>query len=405
MNVLCTLFRLVCSWTILLVLALYIQSPAHISPEDFYHQLSIDSVLPLVSSLNWVTITAAILLVLAVLKIQEALWNIGYATALLLFIVVGLCDFLDPVTVLPAAIENNRAVLEFCALPRSYPLPACIIIAVFFMGWLCSTAPFRITFSCLLSIALWYGFAEVFYYMVGMWAKSPTPSMPELLHAIQSAPWIIAAIPGAFFLVYAILTAFIETFISRREEARKKRAEKKKADEEKSAAEELSEEGTSDKALAAPEDNPRTIIIKPSTKAAAPAAPKLVVKKPAAPPAEEASKAEDKPAEEAKPAAEAPKAEDKPAEEAKPAAEAPKAEDKPAEEAKPAAEAPKAEDKPAEEAKPAAETPKAEDKPAEEAKPAAEAPKAEDKPAEEAKPAAESSKAEDKPAEDTKAGA
>ena len=409
MNVLGTLFRLICSWVILLTLAVYLQTPAHISPGHFIENFNAETLLPLVSTVNWFTITAAALLVLAVLRIQELSWNVAYAAATILFLGLGLCSILDPGIALPAAIESNRAVLDFCNLPQSYPIPSIIIIAIFAMGWLCSTAPFRIMFTCVLSVALWYGCSEVFSYMVGMWAKSPNPTMPELLHAIQSAPWIIAAIPGAFFLVYALLTAFIETFISRREEDRRIRAEKKET--EQSAAEELAETPV------APVEQ-----AKPTT-------PKLKVKK-AAPKAEEkpaedaASKAEEKPVEEATPKTEekpaeeaAPKAEEKPAEEATPKAEeepaeetAPKAEEKPAEEADPKAEekpaeetAPKAEEKPAEETAPKAEekpadetAPKAEEKPAEETapkaeeKPAAEAaPKAEEKPAAEAAPKAE----------------
>ena len=380
MNVLGSLFRLICSWLILLVLAVYIQSPAYVSPANFVEYFNTDTLLPLVSTLNWVTITAGILLILAVLRIQEIIWNVAYAAAFILFVGFALCSFMDPATALPTAIESNRAVLDFCALPQSYPIPAIIITAIFAMGWLCSTAPFRIMFTCALSVALWYGCTEVFQYMVGMWAKSPNPTMPELLHAIQSAPWIIAAIPGAFFVVYALLTSFIETFISRREEKRRKKDEKKAA--ESTVVEELEEtqaEPTSETKPAKP--TPSKPIKKPAPAAVAP---KLTVKKAENKP-EEAPKAEEKPVEKAK---EEPKSDEKPAEGVK--AE-PKAEEKPAEEAK--AE-PKVEEKPAAEAQA---EPKVEEKPAEEAK--AET-KAEEKPAEEAKA---ETKAEEKPAEEAKA--
>lgn len=350
MNVLGTLFRLVCSWLILLVLAVYLQAPAHISPADLIGHFTPEALLPMVSTLNWVTITAGVLLILAILRIQEIIWNVSYAAAFILFIAFALCSFMDPVTALPTAIENNRAVLDFCDLPQSYPIPAIIITTIFAMGWLCSTAPFRIMFTCALSVALWYGCTEVFQYMVGMWAKSPNPTMPELLHAIQSAPWIIAAIPGAFFLVYALLTSFIETFISRREEKRRKKAEKKAA--ETTVVEELEEADTE----SAPKPQPaKTTPTKPIKKPAPTAtAPKLTVKKAEEKPAvapEEAPKAEEKPAEAPE---EAPKAEEKPAEAPE---EASKAEEKPAEAPK---EAPKAEEKPAEAPK---EEPKAVEKP------------------------------------------
>lgn len=86
MNVLGTLFRLICSWLILLILAVYLQSPAHIAPADFVGCFNTDTLLPLVSTLNWVTITAGILLLLALLRIQEIVWNVAYAAAFILFV-------------------------------------------------------------------------------------------------------------------------------------------------------------------------------------------------------------------------------------------------------------------------------------------------------------------------------
>ena len=130
MNVLGTLFRLICSWVILLTLAVYLQTPAHISPGHFIGNFNAETLLPLVSTVNWFTITAAALLVLALLRIQELIWNVAYAAATILFIGLGLCSVFDPGIALPAAIESNRAVLDFCNLPQSYPIPSIIIIAI-----------------------------------------------------------------------------------------------------------------------------------------------------------------------------------------------------------------------------------------------------------------------------------
>ena len=375
MNILGTLLRLVCSWLLLLIIAVYAGTPAHIAPESFIGHINLDTLSPLFTSFNWVSITAIVLLVLSILRIQEMLWNVCFAAAFMLCIVFGACFIADPATILPSALEGNRVVLDFCYLPKLYPIPAIVIISIFAMGWLCSTAPFRIMFTCVLSFALWFGCTEVFHYMIGMWAKSPDPSMPELLHAAQTAPWISAAIPGAFFLVYALLMAFIETFISRREQERRKRAEKAAA--EAAQAEAAAAAAEAEQILPEPVEAPQL----PPVPAAAP----KTEEKPVAKPAAEAPKIEEKPAD--KPAAEAPKTEEKPAD--KPAAEAPKTEEKPTD--KPAAEAPKTEEKPTD--KPTAEAPKAEEKPAD--KPAAEAPKAEEKPTD--KPTAEAPKAEEKP--------
>ena len=341
MNILGTLFRLVCSWLLLVVLAVYLTASPQISPSELLSHCTIDTLQPLFSGLTWVTITALVLLVLALLRIQEMIWNVCFAAALLLSITFGACFIADPASILPDALQGNRAVLDFCYLPKLYPIPATLIFAIFAMGWLCSTAPFRIMFTCVLSYALWYGCAEVFHYMIGTWAKSPEPSMPELLHAAQSAPWISAAIPGAFFLVYALLMSFIETFISRREEDRKKRAEAAAEEEKQNAANETAPSTTEDKpATAQPADELPPVPAVPTevTPAPAPAA------KPAEKAEEKASEITEKPAEKAE--EKAPEITEKPAEKVE--EKVPETTEQPAEKAE--EKAPETTEKPAEKA-------------------------------------------------------
>ena len=391
MKVLASLFRVVCSIIVLLLLAFYLQSTPTISLNDFCQNLDTEKLLTMLSTVNAVTISLVVILLLGIfpfLRILKAVWNVLFCVSILILLIGGLYVFFGPGIALPHAIYHNVAVNQACQATNAYEVPMALTVFIFAAGWFCAPACGRVAITTVVSFGLWYALTEFLTYIVHLWGSAANPGMPEALHMIQSTPWVIAAVPAAFFLIYALLMAFFETYISTSKAATKpaeKESDKQKADSEKKP-----EEGPkpTDEKKAEPEKKPTLKPAEPAAKSqpilkAAPASPAPLKKLKLATPAT-AEKPEAKPATATKPAE--PKAEEKPAEtkaEEKPAE--PKTEEKPAEtktEEKPAE--PKTEEKSAEtktEEKPA--EPKAEEKPAE--------PKAEEKPAE--------PKTEEKPAE------
>ena len=359
MKAMAILFRVVFSAIVLLALALYQQHTPTVSLGQFFDSLTPEALCNVLGGVNTTTVLLGVIVLLGIFsctRILEAAWNVLFCASILILLAGGLYTAFGPAIALPNAIYHNEAINQLCQALPSYQVGVAIVSLIFVAGWLCASASVRVAITAVVSYGLWYTITEFFSYVVYLWAKSAEPAMPEMLNMIQSTPWVLAAVPAAFFLIYALLMAFFETFITH-----------------------------------APAGKAKT---KPQS---AEDAPKAAEAK-----AEKAPEAGEKPAEETKVEEEAPKAEDKPAEETKVEEEAPKAEDKPAEETKVEEEAPKAEDKPAEEPKVEEEAPKAEDKPAEETKVEEEAPKAEDKPAEEAK-AEEAPMTGEKPAEEAKA--
>lgn len=335
--------RLLCSLLVLIAVALYLQAGiCNISPEQFAAGITQESVTALFTSVNWVSITAAALVVLAVLRILDLAWNLIFCLTFVPMLFCGLYAGFGESVALPAPLLGNACMTEFCTLPQSYPVPALIIVGIFALGWLASTAAFRIAVTSLVSFGLWYGITFLLYaVIVNRWADTPEPAQPEILTMVLANPWMIAALPGAFFLVYAVLVAFFETFLS--VSRKKKKAAKQETD-----ATETKDAKTEENK---PAEAPAPAAAKPATPAPKPVLKKPVIvpepttAKPAAPAEKTEPKAEEKPTEEKK--ADAPKVEEKPAEEKK--ADAPKAEEKPAEPKKD--DAPKAEEKPAEEKK------------------------------------------------------
>ncbi len=366
--------RLVCSLVVLFAVALYLQMPVHplsmgVAPEQFVDGVTLDAVKSFFTSLNWVSITAGVLVLCALLRLLDMAWNVAFCLSIVLVLFCGLWTIWGPVVALPAPVQGNGYMIQLCTLPQDYPVPAVIVMGVFAMGWLASTAPFRIAFTTLVSFGLWYGITCLMHWgIVTRWADTPTPAQPELLAMVLANPWMIAALPGAFFLVYAVLVAFFETFLSPAKKKEAPRAEEKPAD--------------------APEKEEP---VKPAAGGNTPAAPvrtaaKVVkpVLKPAAKPAP-AAKAAPK-TEEAPTPKEAPKPEPTPQE--TPASPAPEPKPEPTPQETPASPAPE---------------PKPEAKPAEQPSAVEAKPEPETKPAEAAAPAAEKSDAKPAPSPEEKA--
>lgn len=313
--------RLLCSLLVLVAVALYLQAGVcNISPEQFAATLTPENITAPFTSLNWVSITAAALVLLALLRILNMVWNVAFCLSLTAVLFCGLYACFGESIALPAPLQGNAYMTELCTLPQAYPVPAIIAVGIFALGWLASTAAFRIAVSTLVSFGLWYGITALLYsVIVTRWADTPEPAQPEILAMVLANPWMVAALPGAFFLVYAVLVSFFETFLSHKKKPAAKTEEKKDT---KAPADEAKENTDTQPAAGA---------------ATTPAAlPKVTLKKPApAPKKDAAPKAEEK-------KSEAPKTEEKPAEAKKD--ETPKAEEKPAETKKEEA-APKAGEK------------------------------------------------------------
>ena len=374
------IFRVLFSCLIVLALACYLQVSPTLSLNDFYTTFTPDKLVGILQGVNAFTISLVIILLLGVFsftRVLEAAWNVLFCASILVLLAAGTYGFFGPGIALPHAIYNNEAIRQLCETALSYQIPLAITGLIFAAGWLCASACGRVAITSVISYGLWYGISEFFSYLVHIWSNSSEPAAPEALSMVLGTPWVVAAVPGAFFLIYALLMSFFETFITHTPAKPKADKDTDKKEEKKEAATPGEKLGDMSDSKAKSTEKPveprqKTMplsVTRPKTTGDSPAPKKLKTA------AETNAKAEEKTAE--APKADAPKAEEKTAE--APKADTPKAEEKPSDEAK--ADAPKAEEKPSEEAK--ADAPKAEEKPSEEAK--ADAPKAEEKPSEEAK--------------------
>ena len=369
MKALAILFRVVFSIIILLACAFYLQVSPTATLGQYCDSLNTDSLLSMLSSVNAVTVSLVVILILGIFswaRLLDAVWNVLFCASILVLLAGGLYVAFGPGIALPSAIYHNEAVNQFCQPLTTYQVPIAIITLIFVAGWLCASACVRVAITAVVSYGLWYGITELFSYIVYLWGNSDTPAMPEALNMVQGTPWVIAAVPAAFFLIYALLMAFFETYITHAPAQAAKVADSPKTEEKPAEEPAKDKEGSAAESKAAGEAPKLKLVTKPAT---------------------EAPKAKKELKTDAKPAAEPPKTAEKPAEEAPKPQKEPKIEEKPAAEApknekNQTDDSPKAQEANKEEEKPTEYTPKNQEESKVGEKPANEAPQSEEKPAE-----------------------
>lgn len=251
MKLLASLFRVVFSIIVLLALACYLQNAPTIGLANFCESISAEQLLSILSGFNTVSVLFVIILLLGMLpftRVLEAVWNVAFCASVLALLAIGLYEIGGPFIALPKALYNNDAVIQLYQSVSSYEVPVTLTLLIFIAGWFCASACGRVAITAVVSFGLWYAITSFFTYAVQLWANSESPRMPEALHMVQSTPWIVAAVPGAFFLIYALFMAFFETFIqtktakaSEKVDNEKKDSDKKPAESEQPAAEEKKE--------------------------------------------------------------------------------------------------------------------------------------------------------------------
>lgn len=239
MKVLASLLRVVFSILVLLALACYMQSAPTVSLNEFYNSLDPAQILNMLCSFNAVTVSLGVILLLGIFsftRVLEAAWNVVFCASILVLLALGLYTICGPAIALPQALCHNTTVNQICQAAAGYEVPIAIITLIFIAGWFCASACGRVAITAVVSYGLWYGLTALFTYAVHLWGSSENPAMPEALSMMQSTPWVIAAVPGAFFLIYALFMAFFETFISNKSPKSEKVPAKEEKAEDKTKA-------------------------------------------------------------------------------------------------------------------------------------------------------------------------
>lgn len=342
MKALAILFRLVFSILVLIAVTCYLQVSPTTTLSEFCNSINSSALLDQLCGINYLTVSLALVILLTIFsitRILDAIWNTLFCASILVLIASGLYTLAGPGIALPSALVHNEAVNQFCQSFTAYEIPLAITLLIFIAGWVCASACGRVAITAVISYALWYGVTELFTYASHIWANNAAPALPEALSMIQGTPWVLAAVPGAFFLIYALLMACFETYIGNgSKKAAKKKTEPAPADNKEVKSSESTPKTEKEQKPAEPVSKTKPVL-KLATAATAPANKLKPVTQASEKPAPTVESKKEKPTE-------APKTEEKPVEEKKETAAAEKKEEKPEEKA---LEAPAEAEKPVEE--------------------------------------------------------
>ncbi len=216
MKILATIFRLLCALLVLLAVATYLDGSLQVSITEYLGAFTPEHIQSMLCTQFWIACAAGGLLLLALIRALKLTWNLAYSLATIVFFLEAAFMILGPELAMPSAARGLGWEQMLRDLYLAYPVPALMIPALCILGCFCSSAPVRIALTSLICCALCYGCAELFQYLTQQWQAMPEPFMPQALELVQTMPWIVAAVPAAFFLQYCLFMALFETFIPRK---------------------------------------------------------------------------------------------------------------------------------------------------------------------------------------------
>ncbi len=212
MKILGIFFQLICLLALLLAGAVYATGNLQCTFNEFTSAFTPEKLQQLVTEHLWVGIAAGALLLLACLRGLGIVWNLLFSLACLAFLAEISLMLLGTEYALPAPLRGMGWDSMLSGLTTAYPVAALLIPAICVLGSFCSTSPGRISLTSIICYALCYGCAELFHFGMLQWMAMPEPPMDGLLAALATMPWLLAAIPAAFFLQYCLLMALFEAF-------------------------------------------------------------------------------------------------------------------------------------------------------------------------------------------------
>ncbi len=220
MKILGTLFRLVCALLVLLAITLYLGGSLQASLTEYVASFSAENLRELAHLDSVFTMVAGGLLLLALCGSIKLGWNIVYSLATIA--IFAEFALLTPHLqhILPTALRGLGWEEILTGIIPNYPVAAVMVPVLCILGVFCSNAPIRIALTSLISWVLCVALAELLHMGVQYWAAMPEPFMPQALGYVQAYPWVLAALPAAFFLQYCLYMAMFEAFIPRKKKAR-----------------------------------------------------------------------------------------------------------------------------------------------------------------------------------------
>lgn len=214
LNLLCILIRLALYLFLLLLLAPCISLGVSCSVDAYLSAWNLPQLIHLITDVRWFQIAAGAGCLLAMVRLLGMVWNVVFFVSLLAFLVECLSLTIGIDWGVPSALRSLALLQPMQDVATHFPALMFLVPLACVLSCFCSRTPGRIISYTLFCYLLWYAASELLAWLVSLWADREAPCLPELLHMIQAYPWLEAALPGIFFLLFCLLMALLDSFSS-----------------------------------------------------------------------------------------------------------------------------------------------------------------------------------------------
>ena len=156
---------------------------------------------------------AIIALQLSVMKWMGGVWNILFSllSMLLMGELVMIAAGLQGAVTTPVYTELQAA--GFADIGEKFPVIYWLLPLLWFTACLCARDQVRVFITAIVCYLLWLVLTMLCNLMVTAWLGTTDPAPAQMADVFRNSPWLTAALPGAFLLIYAGLMALFEACI------------------------------------------------------------------------------------------------------------------------------------------------------------------------------------------------
>lgn len=214
LNLLSILIRLALYLFLLLLLAPCVSLGVSCSVDAYLSAWDPPQLIRLATDARWFQIAAGAGCLLAIARLLGMVWNVVFFVSLLAFLVECLSLTIGIDWGVPSSLRSLALLQPMQNVAAHFPAMMFLVPLACVLSCFCSRTPGRIISYTLFCYLLWYAASELLAWLVSLWADMEAPCLPELLHMIQAYPWLGAALPGIFFLLFCLLMALLDSFSS-----------------------------------------------------------------------------------------------------------------------------------------------------------------------------------------------
>lgn len=167
-------------------------------------------------ALFWV---AAFALQAGLMKWTGAVWNVLFSLMSFLLLAWMVMLTAGQEAAVTSLLYEQMDAVQLGNIASRYPVMLYLVPVLWFIACLCAQEQVRTFCTALICYGLWHALTAACLAGIQSWQAMEQPSCADILQNIACCPWLAAAIPGCFLLLYALLMAAGEAAFPRKHPA------------------------------------------------------------------------------------------------------------------------------------------------------------------------------------------